>query len=244
MKINQLTMTEMLAIAAGFMSTLITFEAHAEKTIWDELPKTMSGKYSYFEKQDVSDVFKTYKLMRGTKFIFTCANAHTFQTFAKQNDAVKDMATAEQIASDQCFEKMALFGMEIPIGTPILLAYERDYKASDAYQDSLKKWTPITANNQAQMFVYLGKPSITNDGNIGVWILGNYDNAAQTASSVSLREFDCKQRIFRITRISTFSEKYGRGEKLSDGTGEQKWASVMPGTLFESVLDHICATKQ
>ncbi len=240
---HQSIMKLVIAFSAVYLSALMAFEAHAEKTIWDELPNTMSGKYSYFEKQDVSDVFKIYKLMRGTKFIFTCANAHTFQTFAKQMDEVLDVATAEKIASAQCNEKMDFGGFEMPIGTPILLAFEKDYKAADGYQASLKKWAPVTANNQAQLFVYLGKPSITNEGNIGVWILGNYGKDAQAASSVSLREFDCRQRLFRMVRVSTFTEKYGRGEKLSDATGESKWQTAMPGTLFESLLDHICASK-
>ena len=244
MKLIQFAMRLVLKLTAGYLSVFMAIEAHAQKTIWDELPTTMSGKYSYFEKQDFSDVFKTYKLMRGTKFIFACANAHTFQTFANQMDEVLDVATAEKIAREQCNEKVNIAGYNFPIGTPILLAFEKDYKASEGYQASLKKWAPVAASNQAQMFLYLGKPSITNEGNIGVWVLGNYDKDTQeAASSVSLREFDCKQRLFRTVRLSVFTEKYGRGEKLSDTNVESKWATALPGTLFENLLDHICASK-
>ena len=106
---------------------LIPSSANSQKTIWDELPKTQNGRFEYFRKNDRAGVFDAYRKMRGTRYIFACVNAVVFHLYAYQDDAILNEAMARSAAESSCAEMKKLEGMPIalPLGTPILLRYER-----------------------------------------------------------------------------------------------------------------------
>lgn len=220
--------------------------AYAEETLWDQMPNSMEGRYKFFEKNDSRGVFKSYKSMRGTRYIFACVNAQVFYIFANQQDWVKDVDEADQLARKKCDEIIEIPinknspPMKLPLGTPVLLKFEKDYKSFEGYMNTKDKWTPIGMNDQSQLFAYNGKQSVMNSGNRAVWILSNYDKNLEFASAVSLREVDCRQRKFRINKLTAYSEKYGFGKKLQDYESEGPWQYAPPGSLYESILDFVC----
>ena len=100
--------------------------AIAETTIWDELPASQNGRYEYFRKNDRMGVFKAYKEMRGTKYIFACVNAVVFHLYAYQDDSIEDSEVAKKHAERQCSRTHEIPNSTVrfPYGTPILLRFE------------------------------------------------------------------------------------------------------------------------
>jgi hypothetical protein len=220
--------------------------ANAEQTLWDQMPKSMDGKYKFFEKNDMRGVYKSYKNMRGTRYIFACVNAQVYYLFANQQDWVKDQDEAEQLAKTKCNEIIEIPidknrpPMRLPLGTPILLRFEKDYSAYDGYLNSKDKWISIGGNDQAQLYISSGKQSSLSSGNKGVWILSNYDKTMEFASAVSLREVNCRERKFKINKLIAYSQKYGQGNKIQDYEGGTKWEFAPPDSLYESIIDNAC----
>jgi len=110
-----------------FAVMLMPTSAHCQRTIWDELPKTQKGRYEFFRKNDRAGVFDAYVKMKGTRYIFACVNAVVFHLYAYQDDAILNEAMARDAAELSCAEMKKFEGMPIavPLGTPILLRYER-----------------------------------------------------------------------------------------------------------------------
>ena len=114
-------MKALLLILMMFCSIAI-----AETTIWDELPASQNGRYEYFKKNDRMGVFKAYKEMRGTKYIFACVNAVVFHLYAYQDDSIEDSEVAKKHAERQCSRTHEIPNSTVrfPYGTPIFLRFE------------------------------------------------------------------------------------------------------------------------
>ena len=98
----------------------------AETTIWDELPASQNARFEYFKKNDKLGVFKAYKEMRGSKYIFACVNAFVFQLYAYQDDSIEDSEVARKHAERKCAEthEIPKSTVRFPYGTPIFLRFE------------------------------------------------------------------------------------------------------------------------
>jgi hypothetical protein len=223
--------------------------SYAQKTIWEEMPSSLEGRYSFFEKNDGYGVFKKYNEMRGTKLIFACVNAHIFSLFAYQMDSIKDEVEANKLVSNKCAEKDTQFStdkysMGWPLGTPLLLKFEKDYDAYDGYLESIEKWTFVVESNTAQIFIYKLKPALTELGYKRVWTLSNFDKNSEFASVVALRDFDCNLRQYKFMRIMYFEQKYGRGKNMRDSDlskkSEVNWTVAVPNTVNETLVDSVC----
>jgi len=115
-----------------FAFILMPTAANSQKTIWDELPKTQEGRYEFFRKNDRAGVFDAYKRMRGTRYIFACVNAVVFHLYAYQDDSILNEDMARNATESSCAEMRKFEGIPIavPLGTPILLRFER-FRGSD-----------------------------------------------------------------------------------------------------------------
>lgn len=238
--------TKLLLSAIFSYVSIFNNLAFSQQTLWEQMPKSQEGKFNFFKQNDSRGVFKSYGNMRGTRLIFACVNAQVFSLYAYQKDWVKDVEEAQEEASKKCSETIEMSfdksrpPIRLPIGSPILLRFEKDYSAYEGYQNSLSKWSSVAGNDQSQLFTYNGKVVVTPAGYKSVWVLSNFNKEMQFASLVSLREFDCSQRKFRISKYITYSEKYGYGNKVQELNGNLEWTLAPPGSLYEALVDSVC----
>lgn len=215
----------------------------AEKTLWDEMPKSADGRFNYFQKIDRQGVFQRYKEMRGTRLIFACVNAQVYYLYAYQLDRIKDESEAQDEANQKCAEITEISfdksepSIKLPLGTPILLRFQKDYSAYEGYLGSQAKWEWVAQNDDTTLFIQKGKQITTSEGYKGSWILSNFNKISEFGSVVSMREFDCKMNRFRITKLIAYSDKYGQGKKIQ---ASPTWTLSPPGTLLESLVDAAC----
>jgi hypothetical protein len=233
-------MKYLLIVTLVLTSTIL----NAQKTIWDQLPKTQAEQFKYFEKIDTRNVFTQYKKMRGTKYIFACINAQIFDLYAFQQDSISSAGEVDALVREKCGELREIsLGdrvIKLPLGSPLLLKFENDYQAHEGYLATKDKWTPVAANDQAQIFLYKGKQTRTPEGYISAWVLSNYDKEFTYASLVTLRQFDCKQRRFKISSYIPYEGKYGYGKKLPELEGDSKWALAPPDSMYEALVESVC----
>ncbi len=218
---------------------------YAQKTLWEEMPSSREGRFDFFKKNSPA-VFDQYNQMRGTRIIFVCVNAYVFHIFAFQNDSLKDSSDANNLVNEKCGERSTYFiGKEkntiaIPFGTPILLKFEKDYKAFDAYLKSVEKWRLVAKNDQSEVFIYKDAFVTTERGYKRVWLLTNFNKTFPAASGVTLREFDCMLKQYRFIKAIHYDEKYGQGKKINETNNVSEWTVGEPGSIPEVLIYDVC----
>ena len=117
-----------------------------------------------------------------------------------------------------------------------------------ACSSAAAEWTPVGGKERI-FSAYADKTSIAKTGN-SVRMLSLYDflmadvsaDGHPHASTVALREYDCRLKQVRLLAYVDYAGNMGTGRVISpaNAKGSDRWDPVVPGALDESFLAVAC----
>ena len=107
-------------------------------------------------------------------------------------------------------------------------------------------WVPVAKSVKgSEYYVYLSEAIDAGDL-LYVRTLSNYSARQDTGelSSISNEVISCSRKMVKATRMSTYSEKDGRGQKLTDhdlvAYELDIWQSAQPGSITYTYVERLC----
>jgi hypothetical protein len=113
-------------------------------------------------------------------------------------------------------------------------------------------WVKVVTAQNGDITSHVDSQSIRRDGNkVRVWVLFDYksvqvlaDNKTRYLSLLAKEEYDCFEDTSRTLDEHWYSEKMGTGNiVLSLPNLTTPAQSVLPGSVFATILKAVCATK-
>jgi tetratricopeptide (TPR) repeat protein len=120
------------------------------------------------------------------------------------------------------------------------LDYKRAVNSFAKYADSVDRWQPIQTGSAISLFVDLKSADFSRDDAMRVWVKQAKPGADESGPySLYQYEVNCGSR--QIKTVSTAS--YKAGGNLAGSREGDKWESVIPDTLGETVFNGMCPAR-
>ena len=107
------------------------------------------------------------------------------------------------------------------------------------------EWVLVTKSEERGVFFYIDPASIRKEGNLRkFWQLADFKelNKSIDKSFRSKFELDCKEEIFRVSSITTFSESMLKGNITNSfNYPNSEWESIAPGTMDADTMKYVCS---
>lgn len=113
----------------------------------------------------------------------------------------------------------------------------------------MAKWTFVTSSNNGTTYVDLAKTQ-RKDDLVKMWELNDFKTAKSLPlgrgdylSSLSVSEYNCKEKNGRTLHLDVFSMSMANGKPLVSVSEPSEWHPVVLGTISESLLKTACGNK-
>jgi len=111
------------------------------------------------------------------------------------------------------------------------------------------EWELVSGDDSAKLTVYVDRDTIQRNGNLAkMWQMYDY-KTVQTVAGDSLlsiqrhNEYDCTGERTRMLAYTWFSSNMGRGRVVYKTAEEQRWASVVPRSIDQTLWKVACSKQ-
>ena len=111
------------------------------------------------------------------------------------------------------------------------------------------EWVLVSGDDEAGRTVYVDPDTIRSKGNLVKMLsLIDYKTIQIIAgdsflSSKSQHEYDCAEELDRLVAFTRFSGNMGSGMVVFSNSDEQKWESVQPESVGQTLWTFACGMK-